>query len=139
MNPLKTWLGYPYPLGATWMGNGVNFALFSAHATGVELCLFDSPDATHESVRIPIREQTNQIWHIFLPDFQPGDTLRVDAAGNLRIAIGASSTMALVRPGMAQAEARAAIAGSAPIQRTARQEAWLRQDRMISTEYEGMR
>ena len=72
MNPLKTWLGYPYPLGATWMDNGVNFALYSAHATGVELCLFDSSDATHESVRIPIREQTNQIWHIFLPDLQPG-------------------------------------------------------------------
>ena len=72
MNPLKTWLGYPYPLGATWAGNGVNFALFSAHATSVELCLFDSVDATHESVRIPIREQTNQIWHIFLPDLQPG-------------------------------------------------------------------
>ena len=72
MNPLKTWLGYPYPLGATWMDNGVNFALFSANATGVDLCLFDSPDATHETVRIPIREQTNQIWHIFLPDLQPG-------------------------------------------------------------------
>ncbi len=72
MNPLKTWLGYPYPLGATWMGNGVNFALFSAHATGVELCLFDNADAAHETVRIPIREQTNQIWHIFLPDLRPG-------------------------------------------------------------------
>ncbi len=72
MNPLKTWLGYPYPLGATWMDNGVNFALYSAHATGVELCLFDSADATHETVRIPIREQTNQIWHIFLPDLRPG-------------------------------------------------------------------
>ena len=35
MNPLKTWLGYPYPLGATWTGQGVNFALYSAHATGV--------------------------------------------------------------------------------------------------------
>ncbi len=72
MTPLKTWLGLPYPLGATWMEGGVNFALFSAHATGVELCLFDSADAERETVRIPMREQTNQIWHIFLPDFQPG-------------------------------------------------------------------
>ena len=72
MTPLKTWLGYPYPLGATWMGNGVNFALFSANATGVDLCLFDSTDAERESIRIPMREQTNQIWHIFLPDLKPG-------------------------------------------------------------------
>ena len=72
MEPLKTWLGYPYPLGATWMGNGVNFALFSENATAVELCLFDSPDAEHETVRIPVRECTDQIWHIFLPDLQPG-------------------------------------------------------------------
>ncbi len=72
MIPLKTWLGYPYPLGATWMDNGVNFALFSAHATGVELCLFESVEAEHETVRIPMREQTNQIWHIFLPDLRPG-------------------------------------------------------------------
>ena len=72
MIPLKTWLGYPYPLGATWMGNGVNFALFSENATKVELCLFDSLEAEHESVRIPLREQTDQIWHVFLPDLVPG-------------------------------------------------------------------
>ena len=42
MTPIKTWLGYPYPLGATWLGNGVNFALFSERATSVDLCLFDS-------------------------------------------------------------------------------------------------
>ena len=45
MTPIKTWLGYPYPLGATWLGNGVNFALFSEHATSVDLCLFDSMEA----------------------------------------------------------------------------------------------
>jgi isoamylase len=72
MTPLKTWLGHPYPLGATWMGNGVNFALFSAHATSVDLCLFDSLDAVKETVRIPITEQTNQVWHVFLPDVRPG-------------------------------------------------------------------
>jgi isoamylase len=72
MNPLKTWLGYPYPLGATWRGNGVNFALFSENATAVELCLFESMKAKRESVRIPLRERTDQIWHIFLPDLKPG-------------------------------------------------------------------
>ncbi len=41
MTPVKIWLGYPYPLGATWLGNGVNFALFSETATSVDLCLFD--------------------------------------------------------------------------------------------------
>src|SRR5438093_12470299 len=72
MTPVRTWLGYPYPLGATWMGNGVNFAIFSEHATGVELCLFDNIEATEEYVRIPVTERTDQIWHVFLPDIRPG-------------------------------------------------------------------
>jgi glycogen operon protein len=72
MTAVKAWLGHPYPLGATWMGNGVNFALFSAHATSVELCLFDNLEAVQEKVRIPITEQTEQIWHVFLPDVRPG-------------------------------------------------------------------
>ena len=72
MTPIKTWLGYPYPLGATWLGNGVNFALFSEHATSVDLCLFDSMDAREENVRIPVTEHTDQVWHIFLPEAQPG-------------------------------------------------------------------
>lgn len=50
---------------------GVNFALFSAHATAVELCLFDSPDSTSESARIRLPEQTAQVWHGFLPDIRP--------------------------------------------------------------------
>ncbi len=72
MTPLKSWLGYPYPLGATWMEGGVNFAIFSENATGVELCLFDSMEADREIVRIPLRERTDQVWHIFLPDLAPG-------------------------------------------------------------------
>ena len=71
MTPVKAWLGYPYPLGATWMGNGVNFALFSETATSVELCLFDNIDATEENVRIPVTEHTDQVWHVFLPDARP--------------------------------------------------------------------
>src|SRR5262249_42726742 len=63
--------GHPYPRGATWTGTGVNFAIFSAHASKVELCLFDSPDATKESARIALPEQTDQVWHGFLPDARP--------------------------------------------------------------------
>ncbi|MFE1603141.1 glycogen debranching protein GlgX [Methylobacterium sp. ID0610] len=63
--------GQPFPLGATWDGLGVNFALFSAHATKVELCLFDDAGET-EIERIPLPEYTNEIWHGYLPDARPG-------------------------------------------------------------------
>ena len=72
MTPIKIWLGYPYPLGATWMGNGVNFAIFSESATSVDLCLFDRLETPQENVRIPMTEHTDQVWHIFLPDVKPG-------------------------------------------------------------------
>jgi isoamylase len=72
MTPVKIWLGYPYPLGATWLGNGVNFAIFSETATSVDLCLFDSVDAPQENMRIPVTEHTDQVWHVFLPDVKPG-------------------------------------------------------------------
>jgi pullulanase/glycogen debranching enzyme len=65
------WPGRPYPLGATWDGVGVNFALFSEHAQRVELCLFD-PRARRESERLDLREQTDQVWHGYLPDAHPG-------------------------------------------------------------------
>src|SRR5258706_3197844 len=68
---MRVWPGNPYPLGATWTGVGVNFALFSAHATKVELCLFDSPDASKESRRIVLPEYTDMVWHAFLPDARP--------------------------------------------------------------------
>jgi len=54
------------------MGNGVNFALFSEAATSVELCLFDSIEATEGNIRIPVTEHTDQVWHVFLPDVRPG-------------------------------------------------------------------
>ncbi len=63
--------GLPNPLGATWTGLGVNFALFSAHATKVELCLFDDDGAT-EIERIALPEYTDEVWHGFLPDARPG-------------------------------------------------------------------
>jgi len=69
---MRIWPGRPYPLGATWDGGGVNFALFSEHGTKVELCLFDSVDAIKEVEKIPLRELTNQVWHAYLPDALPG-------------------------------------------------------------------
>jgi isoamylase len=64
--------GSPYPLGATWDGKGVNFALFADNATGVELCLFDSVDDEKEFTRIKLVERTHQVWHAYLPDIKPG-------------------------------------------------------------------
>ncbi|MDI3305578.1 MAG: glycogen debranching protein GlgX [Acetobacteraceae bacterium] len=63
--------GLPYPLGATWDGLGVNFALFSAHATKVELCLFDEA-GEQEIERIELPEFTDEVWHGYLPDARPG-------------------------------------------------------------------
>jgi len=63
--------GSPFPLGATWDGKGVNFALFSAHATKVELCLFDER-GEQEYERIELPEYTDEIWHVYLPDLKPG-------------------------------------------------------------------
>jgi glycogen operon protein len=68
---VRVWPGNPYPLGANWTGVGVNFALFSAHATKVELCLFESAASTTESARIPLPEQTDMVFHGFLPDGRP--------------------------------------------------------------------
>ena len=62
--------GKPFPLGATWDGLGVNFALFSAHATKVELCLFDD-DGHSELERIELPEYTDEIWHGYLPRLAP--------------------------------------------------------------------
>ena len=63
--------GLPHPLGATWDGVGVNFALFSANATKVELCLFDQ-EGTTELERIELPEYTDEVWHGYLPDARPG-------------------------------------------------------------------
>src|SRR6185436_11853364 len=68
---MRVWPGSPYPLGATWTGVGVNFAVFSEHATKVELCLFDAADASRERERIALTEQTAMVWHGFLPDARP--------------------------------------------------------------------
>src|SRR5688572_12018426 len=59
--------GVPFACGAIWDGNGTNFALFSANATGVELCLFD-PEGKTERQRIQLPEFTNQVWHGYVRD-----------------------------------------------------------------------
>ncbi|HWI27315.1 MAG TPA: glycogen debranching protein GlgX [Stellaceae bacterium] len=66
----EVWPGRPYPLGATWDGKGVNFALFSENADAVELCLFDAA-GLHEVARIRLPEYTDQVWHGYLPDARP--------------------------------------------------------------------
>lgn len=64
--------GSPNPLGATWDGNGVNFALYAENATGVDLCLFDAPTGKPESSRIKMNEVTHQVWHVYIPGLKPG-------------------------------------------------------------------
>src|SRR5438477_3027101 len=88
MTPIKTWLGYPYPLCTTWLGNGVNFALFSEHATSVDLCLFDSIEAREENVRIPVTEHTDKVWHSFLPEVRPGQIYGYRVSGPYEPEIG---------------------------------------------------
>ena len=68
----RVWPGSPRPLGATWDGEGTNFAIFSEHAMAVDLCLFDAADSGTESARVRLTERTDQVWHAYLPDVRPG-------------------------------------------------------------------
>ncbi len=68
--------GLPHPRGACWDGKGTNFAIFSAHATKVEVCLFDE-NGEKELERIELPEYTNQIWHGYLPGCAPPSGVRV--------------------------------------------------------------
>src|SRR5262245_35419296 len=69
--PMKVWRGWPYPLGASWMGTGTNFSIFSQHATGVELCLFDDLGEA-EIARVRLTDKRDHVWHGFLPEVRPG-------------------------------------------------------------------
>jgi glycogen operon protein len=66
---MEVWPGSPFPLGATWDGNGTNFSLFSEHAEAVELCLFDDEDREQ---RVPVTNRRAQNWHCYLPEVGPG-------------------------------------------------------------------
>ncbi|HYT97281.1 MAG TPA: glycogen debranching protein GlgX [Casimicrobiaceae bacterium] len=69
--PSVVWPGRPYPLGATWDGGGVNFALYSANATGVDLVVFDA-SGRRELKHFPLAERTDMVWHGYLPEARPG-------------------------------------------------------------------
>jgi isoamylase len=69
---VRAWPGAPYPLGASWDGEGVNFALFSEHADAVSLLLFEEPRSDTPSTVIPLTETTDQVWHVYLPGVRPG-------------------------------------------------------------------
>lgn len=69
---LKTFPGHPFPLGATWDGEGVNFALFSENASAVDLCLFDTNDSNATETRVRVKEMDNHVWHVYIPGLKPG-------------------------------------------------------------------
>src|SRR5690242_2311394 len=73
--------GSPYPLGATWNGRGVNVAVFSDHATGIDLCLFDDARDKTEAVRVALPACTGRIWHGYFPDLRPGQLYGLRAHG----------------------------------------------------------
>jgi glycogen operon protein len=77
----RVWPGRPAPLGATWDGKGVNFAVYSEHATQIDLCLFDSIYSTKETDRIPLPDQTDFVWNAYLPDIRPGQLYGFRAKG----------------------------------------------------------
>ena len=83
MAPLELSGGRPEPLGATFDGSGVNFALFSANADKVELCLFDH-DGEREIARMALAEHTDDVWHGYLPGARPGPALRLSCSWALR-------------------------------------------------------
>ncbi len=84
----RVWPGKPNPLGATWDGGGVNFALFSEHATKVELCLFSSVTDRTETHTVNLREQTDRVWHGYLPDIRPGQLYGYRVHGPYDPAVG---------------------------------------------------
>ncbi len=78
---MRTWHGRAHPLGVTWDGRGVNVAVFSEQAAGVDLCLFDGPDAVTESQRLPLPVRTGPIWHGYFPELRPGQLYGLRAYG----------------------------------------------------------
>jgi isoamylase len=70
---MRVWPGSPRPLGATWDGEGVNFAIFSENATAVQLLLFDDADSGTPAASVSLQEVTDRVWHAYLPDVRPGD------------------------------------------------------------------
>ena len=78
---MRIWPGAPVPLGATWDGEGTNFAVFSEYAEAVDLCLFNQAEDGQDAARVRLRERTDQIWHAYLPDVRPGQLYGFRAHG----------------------------------------------------------
>ncbi|REJ92354.1 MAG: glycogen debranching enzyme GlgX, partial [Planctomycetota bacterium] len=78
---MEVWPGRPYPLGATWDGKGVNFAVFSEHAEGMELCLFGAAKEVREEHRIRLTQRTDFVWHCYVPGLRPGQLYGYRAHG----------------------------------------------------------
>src|SRR5215217_1972173 len=74
--------GEPFPLGATWDGEGVNFAVYAENAKGVDLCLFHTAEDEMEDVKIRINEVSHHVWHVYVPGLKPGQLYgyRVDGS-----------------------------------------------------------
>ncbi|MDA1165816.1 MAG: glycogen debranching protein GlgX [Planctomycetota bacterium] len=85
---MRIWPGRPYPMGATWDGAGVNFALYSRNATAVDLCLFEDSKSTQESATVTLKQKTNFVWHGYLPDVRPGQLYGYRVDGIYDPAIG---------------------------------------------------
>jgi glycogen operon protein len=79
--------GKPSPLGASWDGHGVNFALFSAHAEKVELCLFDET-GKREIARYELPCVSDEVWHGYLPGLGPGTIYGYRVCGPYRPDLG---------------------------------------------------
>jgi isoamylase len=75
------WPGAPSPLGATFDGEGTNFAVYARHAEALELCLYDPQDPGREMRRIQVRERTGHVWHAYLPGIRPGTLYGYRASG----------------------------------------------------------
>ena len=97
---MRVWPGKPYPLGATWDRRGVNFALFSENAAGVELLLYENAGSPEPKERIPFTERTGHIWHAYMPDLLPGQlyAYSVDGAYNPDRGLRFNKNKALIDP-----------------------------------------
>jgi isoamylase len=68
----RIWPGKPHPLGATYDGHGVNFAVFSEEGTGIDLCLFDRATGARERETLSLPERTSHVFHGYVPGLGPG-------------------------------------------------------------------
>lgn len=69
---MRTWPGKPYPLGTTWDGRGVNFALYSENATRVELLLYENMSSKEPNDIVTLKDRMGYVWHAYCPDMLPG-------------------------------------------------------------------